>query len=259
MIPAPVTTAPMTTAPMITARPIRFTDHLAAHRRILEALGGRLLTDAHGWVEYAVGSGRVGLHDAGGSDERSGHTRLGWVTPDLQGWQAAATAAGLDAPLGQEGHGPAARVTNADGTWFTVDSDTDESPTEHTPPAPFAGTLAVLQIWGTPDTEQAHRVVKAVGAKARIVGDDGVWTDYSCDGGGLAAVHLDETAYGELAYWFSGDLEELATALEAAGVEAALIDESYSRTLQIADPDVPGATIWVNEQQHDLYGYRRLD
>ena len=48
--------------------------------------------------------------------------------------------------------------------------------------------------------------------------------------------------------------DSLDWALDAAGIESALIDETYSRTLQVADPDGV-KEIWINERQTDLYGY----
>ena len=58
----------------------------------------------------------------------------------------------------------------------------------------------------------------------------------------------------ELAFEWSGNVEEAKALLDAAGVKSALIDESCSRTLQIADPDGV-KEIWINEKQTDLYGY----
>lgn len=50
-------------------------------------------------------------------------------------------------------------------------------------------------------------------------------------------------------------IEKIVRAYLGEGVEALLIDETYSRNLQIPDPDREGRMIWVNEKQHDPYGY----
>lgn len=240
---------------MIAARPIRFTGHLDTHRRILTALGATVVTDAPGWVVYAVGSGRLALHQAPSSDphtgERSsGDTVLGFETEDLDGAVAAAQAAGVDIRIEQTEHGRAGVVRAADGTTFTIDS---MAPAETA--APQDTRLAVMQIWYTTDTATARAVVTGIGARPRITGEDGIWADFRCETGGLAAVHRAGEVGVELAYHYAGDVEALTPVLARAGVTARLIDETYGRTLRIPDPD-RDAEIWINEKQADLYGYR---
>ncbi len=118
----------------------------------------------------------------------------------------------------------------------------------------------MLPIWVTDQVHAARDVLLGIGAVARIAADSGVWSDFSFDGGGLAAVHRAEqgaepAADVELAFEYDGDVEELVPVLQAAGVAAMLIDETYSRTLQLADPDRDGSAIWINQRQADLYGY----
>ncbi len=243
---------------MITARPIRFTADIAGHRRILEALGATLVTQADAWIVYAVGSGRLGLHEAGGSDQVDGTTVLGWEVDDLAAWSARAREAGVPATVGHTDHGLAATVTALDGTTFTVDPSVQART-----PAPADRRLSVLPIWVTDQVHAARDVLLGIGAVARIAADSGVWSDFSCDGGGLAAVHRAEqgaepAADVELAFEYDGDVEELVPVLQAADVAAMLIDETYSRTLQVADPDRQGSTIWINQRQADLYGYRNV-
>lgn len=237
---------------MITARPIRFTDHLDHHQRVLDAVGARVLVEAPGWFVYALGSGRLALHQAN-ERQPSGMTTLAFEVPDLEAWSAATRERGLEHRVGETDHGTAGIVTAPDGTGFTVD------PVDHLLPAgdPAPG-LAVLPIWYTPDTDSALEVLTGVGAERRLSGDDGIWHDLTCPGGGLVAVHHDENVGVDLAYEYDGDVEDLGTLLHAAGIEATLIDESYARTLRLPDPDRPGREIWVNEAQRDLYGYRKL-
>lgn len=237
---------------MIAARPIRFTADLAAHRRYLEAFGATRVTTAPGWEVFALGSGRLALHAA--SDQQpSGQTILAWEVADLDAWAQQARAAGLPFEIGPTGHGTAATVTAPDGITFTVDPAT--APEQ---PAPTDTALSVLPIWYTTSAQVdgARQVITGLGGRQRVTADSDVWTDFDCPAGGLAAVHASDDGPGvELAFEFDGDVESLIPALRAAGVEPLLIDETYSRTLQLPDPDRPGAMLWINEKQQDLYGY----
>jgi hypothetical protein len=241
---------------MICARPIRFTADLAAHRRYLEALGATRVTTAPGWEVYALGSGRLALHAA--SDQQpSGDTVLAWEVPDLDAWAQRAQSAGVPFTIGMTDHGIAATVTAPDGTTFTV----DPAPEGEEPP-PTDTSFAVLPIWYTSagDVEAVRELVTGLGGVQRVTADSDVWTDFACPGGGLAAVHASDDERGvELAFELDGDVETLIPRLEAAGVEPVLIDETYSRTLQLPDPDRPGRMLWINEKQQDLYGYRSAE
>lgn len=238
---------------MICARPIRFTSDFAAHRHFLTAVGATRVTTAPGWEVYALGSGRLALHEA--SDQQpSGVTTLAWEVSDLDAWAEQAGPAGVPFEIGQTDHGVAATVTAPDGTTFTVDPAADA---EQPPPADPA--FAVLPIWYTPsaEVEGARQVVTGLGGIQRVTADSDVWTDFVCPAGGLVAVHAsDDGPDVELGFEFDGDVESLVPALEAAGLAPVLIDETYSRTLQLPDPDREGAMLWINEKMQDLYGYR---
>ena len=241
---------------MICARPIRFTADLAAHRRYLEALGATRVTTAPGWEVYALGSGHLALH-AASEEQPAGRTALAWEVADLDAWAEQARAAGLPFEIGVTGHGTAAIVSAPDGTTFTV----DPAP-EAEQPASTDTAFSVLPIWYTPsaEVEGARAVITGLGGRQRVTADSDVWTDFDCPAGGLVAVHAsDDGPDVELAFEFDGDVESLIPALEAAGVEPVLIDETYSRTLQLPDPDRPGAMLWINEKQQDLYGYRSAE
>jgi hypothetical protein len=56
---------------------------------------------------------------------------------------------------------------------------------------------------------------------------------------------------------YAGDLDAFAGRLVDAGLEAIVIDESYSRTIRVTTPD--GDELWINGAQNDLYGFTRLD
>lgn len=233
------------------ARPIRFTGDLTAWRTIVETLGGTLISEHPGWLVYQLGSGRLALH-AASVEQQPGVTTLGVETPQsLEEAVQDAAGRGIPVTLEQSDHGPAGVVRAGDGTWSWLDSPTA---VEVGDGQARDGRLSVLQIWYGPDPGLPRTTFEGLGARARIVGDDGTWTDLTFPGGGLTAAHASEEAGTELAFEWDGDVEDAQRLLEAAGVECVLIDETYSRTLQITDPD-GRKEIWVNERQTDLYGY----
>lgn len=238
----------------VTARPIRFTADIPAWQRILTQLGGTLINEQPGWLVYQMGSGRVALH-ASSEAQPAGQTLLALETPQALS-DAVVSAAGHGVPITLEetDHGSAGVVRADDGVSFTLDLPTPGSPGPEGS-GELDSRLSVLQIWYTKRTREALDTFDGLGLKRRVIGHDGTWTDLICPGGGLAAVHLtDEPVRTELAFEFAGDLEQLIEPLTEIGVQSALIDESYSRTLQLADPD-GGKAIWINEKQTDLYGY----
>lgn len=237
-----------------TARPIRFTADLPAWRSVLEALGGVLIHEATGWVVYQLGSGRVALHRGDGDEgEGPGVTTFCVETPEpLEEAVARVRAAGVPIDLEETGHGTAGVVRAADGTLVTLDAPT---PGEGVAPEP---RLAVLPIWYAADVSLPRAVLESLGGRPEIVGDDGGWTELAFPGGGRAGVHRAEGSGVELAFWWDGDVEDALRLLTDAGVQAVLIDETYSRTVQFADPD-GGKEVWINERQTDLYGYSRAE
>ncbi|MFW6596933.1 VOC family protein [Propionibacteriaceae bacterium Y2011] len=50
------------------------------------------------------------------------------------------------------------------------------------------------------------------------------------------------------------DAERAADHLRSRGLQVDLIDEAYGRRLEVRDTS--GRTTWINEEMHDLYGYR---
>lgn len=250
------------------ARPIRFTAALPAWRHVVETLGGALVHEAQGWLVYQLGSGRLALHAGGGDDgEVPGTTTFCVETPEpLDEAVRAVRDAGVPMEVAETNHGRAGVLRAADGTLVTLDAQT---PADAGAPAAAraAGAapggaseprLAVLPIWYGPDTSIPRDVLEALGARPEIVGDDGGWTELVFPGGGRAGVHRAESADVELAFWWDGDVEDALALLTGAGIDAVLIDETYSRTVQLADPD-GGPAIWINERQTDLYGYTRAE
>jgi hypothetical protein len=234
----------------LTARPVRFTTDIPRWRTTLEALGAGLVSEHPGWLVYELGGGRLALHAA--SEAQPVGTTLGMETgTPLPEAVAAASEAGVPVTLEDTDHGLAGVVRASDGTTFCLDSPTGNE----TGASTRERRLSVLQIWYGPDTSVPLSTLEGLGARRRLVGNDGTWTDLAFPGGGLAAAHAAGDTGTELAFEWDGDVEEVVGLLAEAGVRSTLIDESYSRTVQVEDPD-GGKRVWVNERQTDLYGYR---
>lgn len=238
----------------LTAQPIRFTADLPAWQHLVDTLGGHLLHERPGWLVYALGSGRLALHAASEQQPASVTTLAFSTSTPIPEAVATAAAAGVPITLRHPDHGEAGVVSAPDGTELTVDSPT---PVEH-PGAVRDGRLSVLPIWYGPDTGMIRRVIEGLGARPRLVADDGIWADLTCAGGGLVAVHRADQPGVELAFEWDGDVEDALALLADEGFEAVLIDETYSRTVQVADPD-GGPAVWINERQTDHYGYTSMN
>lgn len=239
---------------MIITRPVRFTAAMSTHRRLLEALGGRCLADYGDWVVYALGQGRLALHTAD-HDYPAGLTTFGFETDDLETFAADLPEAPEGVSIGLEDapHGRAVVVCAVDGTRFTVDPATAD---DGGGAARSARAVSVIPMWLTDRPESAVATLQTLGARRRIVAEDGLWTDLSTDSG-LLSVHSGAAVETTLNFEYGGTVEDLIDPLAEAGFTATLIDEAYSRTLRLSDPDRPGEQIWISEEQQDLYGYRR--
>lgn len=122
-----------------------------------------------------------------------------------------------------------------------------------------AGAVSVQPIWFQDDVDEAGEILTALGLRADIAADRGGWVEMRAAGGGTVGVH---SASGRtegsgagigLSFLAEGDLDALAERLSDAGFPASVVDESYARTIRIAEPDV-----WINGAQDDLYGYHRV-
>lgn len=257
---------------MILTRPVRFTHDMAAHRLLFGALGGRCLADYGDWVVYGFDHGRLALHTA--DDEfPTGLTTFGFETSDLDALAAAAAGAappGVSIAVEDAPHGRAVVVRCADGITFTVDPLTGEPSTAAPSRTTGEAAVSVAPLWFTQDTATAAQTLTALGARPRIGAESGGWTDLHTDAG-LVAVHAAgsaETAqdtasappaWTSLGFEYAGNIDDLLEPLRDAGIGATVIDESYGRSLRLPDPDLPAEQIWINEEQRDLYGYRRLE
>lgn len=235
------------------ARPVEVTHHVDAWCTLLRALGATALL-ADGRAEVLLSSGRVALRPPSASEACGTHLGFAVAASDVTDLAAALPAAGarltaVDATTW--------RVTAADGTALTL---TDAAAT----PIGDAGAArtdapVVEPLWYTPDVPAAVGVLTALGLRRRIASTSGGWVDLEAPGGGLTAAHRDAVVRAELAFEHP-DLDALLARVTAAGVEAALVDEAYGRSLRLPHPDSPAdptRAVFVNEAQRDLYGFTR--
>jgi len=236
---------------MITVSPILYAATPSAWHALAEAVGlvPAFPPDAT-WSEF-VADGGLAVHGVAPDDPLSGTTDLHFLVDDLAATETSLVAAGFTAehtPLDDVGD----MLTVVIGSGARVTLTQPSSP----PPAP-TGPLAVLPIWYQPDLAEPRRLLEALGLRARLSADAGVWMDFVADGGGLVGLHRDEHVSFELSFEYSADLDALAERLTTAGYAAAVVDEAYNRTLRVATPD--RSDLFVNGRQDDLYGYTRHD
>ncbi|MDQ7992005.1 MAG: hypothetical protein AAGC63_00545 [Propionicimonas sp.] len=232
---------------MITVQPIRYTSHTASWHRLAVELGfTAAIAPTPQWSEFD-GNGILAVHGvaAGGPDDGSSGFHL--LAGDLEAVAARLAAIGVEVERRHpEDVGPMLVVRAADGVTLTVSGEKR---------AARAGGTSVQPIWYDTDLDRPRQVLEAIGLQPRIVADDGVWIDFTADGGGLGALHRDTTPRVELSLEFGGDLDALADRLAGAGFRASVVDEAYNRTLQVTTPD--GDVLWVNGTHDDLSGYSR--
>lgn len=248
-------TVPPTSA---TVQPIRYTSNVDGWLELVSALGGRTIVSDGLWHVCALPSGRLAIHGVDPHDPQAGSTQLRLAVPDITAALTrnadALAATGATATAQEAAHGLQGVVTGSDG--MNVYLDAADPPTAADEVAPTGA--AVLPLWMTPDVASAAAVLAALRLTRRITSDSGDWSDFTAPGGGLIAGHggpLDVILSFE-----HPDLDELLAPLAEAGIRATVVDETYARTLRIANPDAPDdvdSEIWVNEAQRDLYGYSR--
>ena len=230
---------------MITVQPIHYTSDPDDWRRFAETIGFRAaFPPAASWSEFDAG-GILAIHQVLAGDPLDGTTEVHLLVSDLDPVEEAAIAAGatVDATT-LENVGRMLTVTLSE-LRVTVSNGSRST----------SGDPSVLPIHYVRDLAEPDRLYRALGLHPRIAAVDGVWADYEGDGGGLAALHHGEPQI-ELSFEYAGDLDALASRLDAAGYAAEIVDEAYNRTLRVSGPG--GRELWINGAQHDLYGYRLL-
>jgi hypothetical protein len=113
------------------------------------------------------------------------------------------------------------------------------------------------------DIQAMRAFLETLGLRSRIESERGGWVDMVA-GRGMVALHDAATSStggkaGDTRLSFEADdIDELMERLLAAGYQDTNVwDEAYGRVLSVA---VPGnLTIWVDERNDDLYGYKLHD
>ena len=114
----------------------------------------------------------------------------------------------------------------------------------------------------TDQPEAMQRFLEVLGLSTTITSDSGAWVSLRGSGGGVglhAAASSDEQERpGETSLSFESDepLEAVRDRLAAAGHASEIIDETFGRSLRVADPD--GVTLQINETEPHPYGYKTL-
>lgn len=226
---------------MLRVRPIQFTSDVAGWKHLLTALGLVCVADRGDWVEFDAGSGRVALHPtsadrASADSPDDGATVFGVEVGDLAEFARRTMADGTRAELFDADHGPAIRVTAQDGFTFLADKAISRTTSRDADPG-----LAVVGTWLTPDVPGAAQDLRNIGARPRNMSSDAA--DFNAKNGGLLLVRKSpETAAGDLAFEYDGELSVLEARLSAAGVAAVLagsvlrVRGPRDRTISVAGP-----------------------
>ncbi|MDT0157447.1 hypothetical protein Q9R19_07415 [Microbacterium sp. ARD32] len=224
-----------------------FTDAPERWHALAEALGFTApYPPSPEWGEFH-GDGGLAVHHAM-PELPPGTVELNVLVDDLDA--AAAALVHRDVTRGDmEGVGEMLTVRAASGLVVTVFAGGRDA---------GVGDVGVQTIWFQDDIAEARGILEALGLRAGVVSDGGGWVEMRAPGGGSVGLHSasgrsesEGQGFG-LSFQASGDLDALARRLREAGFQASVIDESYGRTIRIADPDV-----WINGVQTDLYGYHR--
>lgn len=249
--------------PTLTVQPIHFTSDHAAWEQFYLQLGLReTAADDPMVTVLAADSGQLMLGEVSPDSPLDGIRLVEFSVPDLDSYASALETAGtelnrvelahhrsniaVDLPQGRVHVGEAAVSAGA---------------------APFdpAGLNIGALLYTPAETVAAGaQALAPYGLIPRIASDNGGWTDLI--GHGVFAFHegvlktVDNDATNQPAvslFAETRDVEKCMAELQSRGVEVALIDEAYARTLNITQPD--GGVLTVNESQQDLYGYHRLN
>lgn len=122
------------------------------------------------------------------------------------------------------------------------------------------GDVVVRPVRFTDGVAAMRAFLETVGLSARIESTGGRWVDMVA-GSGMVALHSAADSEGgvpagETRLSFEcRDAEQLAQTLRRNGFpDAHWVDETYSRTVFVTDPD--GVELAADQVQDDLYGYR---
>ena len=248
---------------MLRVRPIHFTSRLDEWERLLTGLGLVKTVDEPTWREFDAGSGRLALHFAERGSAGDGTTSLGVEVGDLREFarrtkESGAAEGGTTAELIEADHGPSCRITAVDGFSFLADPATRASDGSWGGSTDADPGIAVVGVWFSEDAVAAAQTLRNIGARPRPVSGSGAGDAntaeseaFTAKNGGILMVGAGSGAGSAgLGFEYAGDLDALRQRLEAAGQEAAVIEEAAIPTLHVANPDSDGTTarppLWIS-------------
>lgn len=227
---------------MIAVQQILYAHDTAAWHRVAEALGLEApYPPAPEWAEFH-GRGSLAIHGAM-PDHPTGSVDLHLLVDDLE---VAERALGEYDVTRSTMEGVGEMLTVTQGIRLSVGEGSA---------ANRDGALAVQPIWFASEIETPRRILEALGLRAGIVADAGGWVELEADGGGRIGLHHGDEPRVGLSF-SAADVDALAERLRGRGIDAAVVDEAFSRTVRFPNPD-GGDDVWVNGPQDDLYGYHR--
>lgn len=197
------------------------------------------------WGEFHA-DGALAVHRAF-EDRAAGAVDIHILVDDLDSAAAALADFEVDRVV-MDGVGELLTVHTSSGSAITVAAGAPMAPRRAT------AAIAVQPIWFEPALREPRRILEALGMRAGIVADRGGWVEMEADGG-TVGLHEGERRVG-LSFSARGDLDRLASRLTDAGFRASVVDEAFTRTVRVADPD-GGEDVWINGVQDDLHGYHR--
>jgi hypothetical protein len=122
----------------------------------------------------------------------------------------------------------------------------------------MTATITVLAVRYCADVPGMTTFFETLGLTRVLSSEHGHWTQLRA-GDGLVMLHAAGNAHTGMPVGtaeLSFEVDDLAAAEAVlAPLDPISWDESYGRHLGIRDPHGDG--IWINERQHDLYGFRR--
>lgn len=257
-----MTMTPHSTLPDLTVQPVHFTSDFAAWREFYLGLGLRpteASTPMH--TVLAADSGQIMLHEVPAGDPMDGIRLVELTTPDLTAYAEALKSTDPTIRPAEIEHRSAIAVDLPQGRIHISESDVTAGTAA---PQPEGLTMAALLFTPAETIAPAAELLAHHGMRPRIASDDGGWRDLT--GHGIFALH-----FGELQsvdqdapqqpvvdpFLETGNLSRHLEPLESRGLEVLEIDEAYTRSLHITQPD--GEPFVISETQQDLYGYHRLD
>ncbi|MGO1944216.1 MAG: hypothetical protein ACTH1Z_07405 [Ancrocorticia sp.] len=223
-----------------------FTAHRDGWIQLVTALGGTLVTETELWHLYALGAGRIGIHDVPAESPVAGKCAITLEVPDLESYLATTSTEAADLSIGDTRHGRAITVTSQVLPTFFIDQQEGE--------VAHSGKTIAAPLFLTRRVPEGAQLLADLGMTPRLSSQSDSWADLTADG--VAAVHDGDSGF--MMGLEHPDLDQLETELRDAGIRTTPIDERYGRTLRVAHPDNPStdAEIWISETQTDLYGYR---